>query len=66
MTYDQAVVVMRAFGEGNMLRGLKWMGMEMEVIDQDGNPMYLTDAQVDAWYVIKRTLKQVNQRRQAR
>ena len=54
MTYEQAVQIVKSFGNGSVTLGMQWMKMEVEVIDDDGCPLWLTDAQADAYYLIKR------------
>lgn len=54
MTYEQAVEIVKNFGNGSVTLGMQWMKMEIEVIDDDGCPLWLTDAQADAYYLIKR------------
>jgi len=54
MTYEQAVEIVKSFGQGSVTLGMQWMKMEVQVVDDDGCPLWLTDRQADAYYLIKR------------
>ena len=54
MTYEQAVEIVKSFGKGSVTLGMQWMKMEVQVVDDDGCPLWLTDRQADSYYLIER------------
>jgi hypothetical protein len=59
MTYDHASNIVKTFGKGNLLTGLKWMKMEMETVDDKGYPIWLTNAQVAAYRIVMNEMRKL-------
>lgn len=53
MTLEHATMIVKTFGKGSVTLGMQWMKMEIDVVDENGNPLWLTKAQVEAYYLIK-------------